>query len=80
MQLTIQNALYLILLTQAGFFGLFMLFQRQMFGIGILFSALAVHMSLNLGFENDLSTDWPNLTFTLGLLYPASLYFYFREY
>lgn len=79
MQLTIQNALYLILLTQAGFFGLFMLFQRQVFGIGIFFSSLAVHMALNLGYENNLLTDWPNLTFTLGLLYPPSLYFYFRE-
>jgi AraC-like DNA-binding protein len=79
MQLTLQNALYLILLAQAGFFGLFMLFQKQLFGIGVFFTALSVHMALNLGYENQLLNNWPNLTFTWGLLYPPSLYFYFRE-
>ncbi len=79
MQLTIQNSLYLILFAQAGFFGLFMLFQKRLFGIGVFFTALSFHMALNLGYENNLLNSWPNLTFTWGLLYPPSLYFYFKE-
>lgn len=79
MQLTLLNALYLILLTQAGFFGVFLLFQRHLLGIGIFFTALSVHMALNLGYENNLLEGWPNLTFAWSLLYPPSLYFYFRE-
>lgn len=79
MQLTPLNGLYLLLFSQSLFFGIFMLVQRKLFGIGIFFTALAIHMALNIVYENGFLSDFPNITFGWGLIYPPSLFFYFRE-
>lgn len=64
---------------QSGFFGLFMLSQRKLLGLGIFFVVLALHMALNLIFENNFVANLPNITFAWGLLYPPSLYLFFKE-
>ncbi len=79
MNLSLINTLYIILFSQSFFFGVFMIFQRKLFVLGIFFIALASHMLLNLGYENGLLKGIPNVTFVWGLLYPPSLYFYFKE-
>lgn len=79
MQLSLLNALYLVLFSQTFFFGLFLLFEKKQFGIGLFFSALAGQMLLNLAADNGTLAAWPQISVAWGLLYPVSFYFYFKQ-
>ncbi|NVJ51217.1 MAG: helix-turn-helix transcriptional regulator [Gammaproteobacteria bacterium] len=79
MELSLEHILYLLLIAQSGSFGLILLLQRRLLGIGVFLTALACHMTLNLLYEKHLLGDLPNITLAFGLIYPPSIYLYFKE-